>query len=108
VVNARFIKPLDEDLLLESAARTGRLVTVEENVLSGGFGAAVLELLERNGVRDVKVRRVGLPDEFVPHGKQELLRSLYHLDAEGIAAECLDFLGELQPERRSPLSWRGA
>ena len=108
VVNARFIKPLDEDLLLETAARTGRLVTVEENVLSGGFGAAVLELLERNGVRDVKVRRVGLPDEFVPHGKQELLRSLYHLDAAGIAAECLDFLAELQPEHPSPLSWRGA
>ena len=108
VVNARFVKPLDEQLVLESAVRTGRLVTVEENVLSGGFGAAVLELLERRGARDVNVRRLGLPDEFVPHGKQELLRSVYRLDAEGIDRECLDFLAELQPERRSPLSLRGA
>ncbi len=108
VVNARFVKPLDEQLVLESATLTGRLITVEENVLSGGFGAAVLELLERNGVRDVKVRRLGLPDEFVPHGRQELLRSLYRLDAAGIARDCLDFLGEFRPEHRSPLSLRGA
>ena len=108
VVNARFVKPLDEELVLESATRTGKLVTVEENVLSGGFGAAVLGLLERRGARDVGVRRLGLPDEFVPHGRQELLRSVYHLDAEGIARDCLDFLAGLQSEHRSPLSLRGA
>ncbi|HXZ94790.1 MAG TPA: transketolase C-terminal domain-containing protein, partial [Dehalococcoidia bacterium] len=73
-----------------------RVVTVEENVLSGGFGAAVLELLEKAGASDVKVKRLGIPDEFVTHGKQDLLRSLYHLDADGIAEECVDFLAQVQ------------
>ncbi|MDH4300007.1 MAG: 1-deoxy-D-xylulose-5-phosphate synthase, partial [Dehalococcoidia bacterium] len=71
---------------------------VEENVLSGGFGAAVLELLEKAAASDVKVKRLGIPDEFVTHGKQDLLRSLYHLDAPGIARECVDFLARVQAE----------
>jgi 1-deoxy-D-xylulose-5-phosphate synthase len=92
VINARFAKPLDRELILDVANRTKRIVIVEENVLSGGFGAAVLELLERAGASDVKVKRLGIPDEFVTHGKQDFLRSLYHLDAQGIAKECIDFL----------------
>jgi 1-deoxy-D-xylulose-5-phosphate synthase len=98
VINARFAKPLDADLILDVAKRTKRMVTVEENVLSGGFGAAVLELLERAKASDVRVKRLGIPDEFVTHGKQELLRSLYHLDAPGIARECVDFLARIQAE----------
>ncbi|MFO7772547.1 MAG: 1-deoxy-D-xylulose-5-phosphate synthase [Dehalococcoidia bacterium] len=101
VVNARFAKPLDRELVLNVAKRTRKMVIVEENVLSGGFGAAVLELLEGAGVSDVKVKRLGIPDEFVPHGKQDLLRSLYRLDAPGIARECVDFLAQIQvtPQR---------
>jgi 1-deoxy-D-xylulose-5-phosphate synthase len=72
------------------------MVVVEENILSGGFGAAVLELLERAEISDVKVRRLGIPNEFVTHGRQELLRSLYHLDASGIARECADFLSQIR------------
>ncbi len=92
VINARFARPLDADLILEAANRTKKVVIAEENVLSGGFGTAVLELLEKAQASDVKVRRIGIPDEFVTHGKQDFLRSLYHLDGPGIATECADFL----------------
>ena len=98
VINARFAKPLDTELILDVASHTKKMVIVEENVLSGGFGAAVLELLEQAGVSDVKVKRLGIPDEFVTHGKQDFLRSLYHLDAPGIAKECVDFLAHIQTE----------
>jgi len=96
VVNARFAKPLDTELILDAANRTKNMVIVEENVLSGGFGAAVLELLEKAGVSGIKVKRLGIPDEFVTHGKQDFLRSLYHLDAQGIARECIDFLAQIR------------
>ena len=92
VINARFARPLDAELILEAANRTKKVVIAEENVLSGGFGTAVLELLEKAQASDVKVRRIGIPDEFVTHGKQDFLRSLYHLDGPGIARECADFL----------------
>jgi len=96
VINARFAKPLDEELILNVGNYTKRMVIVEENILSGGFGAAVLELLEKAEASDVKVRRLGIPDEFVTHGKQDFLRSLYQLDAPGIAKECADFLAQVQ------------
>jgi 1-deoxy-D-xylulose-5-phosphate synthase len=96
VINARFAKPLDTELILDVANHTKKMVIVEENVLSGGFGAAVLELLEKAAASDVKVKRLGIPSEFVTHGKQDLLRSYYHLDALGIAKECVDFLAQIQ------------
>jgi 1-deoxy-D-xylulose-5-phosphate synthase len=96
VINARFAKPLDTELILDVANYTKRVVIVEENVLSGGFGAVVLELLEKAEASDVKVKRLGIPDEFVTHGKQDFLRSLYHLDAPGIAKECSDFLAQVR------------
>ncbi len=88
VVNARFIKPLDEELILSVAQRVKRIVTVEENVLSGGFGSAVLECLSRSGLNDVSVRRIGIDDEFVEHGSQSILRKKYFLDEEGIYKVC--------------------
>ncbi len=84
VLDARFIKPLDEALLLAEARRTGVVVTVEENVLAGGFGSAVLELLSDAGV-SVPVVRVGLPDAFIDQGSQSELRARHGLDAAGIA-----------------------
>ena len=98
VINARFVRPLDAELIIDVTNRTKKMVTVEENVLSGGFGAAVLELLAKAEISDVRVKRLGIPDEFVPHGKQEILRSLYHMDALGIARECADFLARIQAE----------
>ncbi len=83
VVNARFVKPLDEELIVKYARKTGRVVTAEEHALQGGFGSAVLECLENNGVA-ARTFRVGLPDKFVEHGTQAILRQKYGLDADGI------------------------
>jgi 1-deoxy-D-xylulose-5-phosphate synthase len=94
VVDPRFAKPLDTELILNAARATKKMVVVEENVLCGGFGATVLDLLQKEGCSDVRVKQLGIPDEFVTHGSQDVLRSLYHLDAPGIAAECLDFLSQ--------------
>ncbi len=84
VVNARFAKPLDGELICELAGRCGAVVTVEENVAAGGFGSGVLELLAAKGV-PAAVEVVGLPDAFVPHGDRAELLRRYRLDAEGIA-----------------------
>ena len=104
VVNARFAKPLDAELILDVANCTKKIIVVEENVLGGGFGAAVLRILEKSSIPSVKVKLLGIPDEFVPHGKQDFLRSLYHLDAQGIARECADFLAHVHPEEQREFS----
>lgn len=92
VINARFIKPLDAELILSQAVSCGRLMTVEENLLQGGFGSAILELLNDNGMHDVLVRRLGIPDRFVEQGSQAQLRKDLGIDAEGIASAALSFL----------------
>lgn len=92
VVNARFIKPLDADLILGQAKATGRIVTVEENVLQGGFGSAVLELLQDNNMAQVRVKRLGIPDQYIEQGTQAQLRKDVGIDAEGIAAAVEAFL----------------
>ena len=84
VVNARFVKPLDDDLICRAALCCRRLITVEENVLMGGFGSAVLEMLQEKGIRDTQVIRLGIPDEFVEHASQAELRKIYGIDREGI------------------------
>lgn len=91
VVNARFVKPLDTDLICSLATQTKRVLTIEENALQGGFGSAVLELLEEKRVRGTKIKRLGIPDVFVEHGTQGELRKKYGIDEEGIfrAAENL-------------------
>ena len=95
VVNARFAKPLDSSLIRDLAYAKKRLVTVEENAIAGGFGSAVLELVQSSGIHDVKVELIGLPDEFVEHGSQAVLRAKYDLDAEGIAKRILSSFSEL-------------
>ena len=89
VVNPIFVKPLDVDLLLEAARGTGRIVTVEENVLAGGFGSAVLEALAEAGLENLPVHRIGMPDSFVEHGTAADQRHKLKLDAEGIAQQVL-------------------
>ena len=84
VVNARFVKPLDEDLLLRWSRKTGRIITIEENVLQGGFGSAVLEMFQEHAFFPASFIRLGLPDAFIPHGPQALLRNLYGIDADAI------------------------
>ena len=98
VVNARFIKPLDGELILTQAKKTGCIVTVEENALLGGFGSAVLELISDAGMTGVRVKRIGLPDAFIEQGTQSQLRANLGLDAAGIAATCQAFLKGCAPE----------
>ena len=86
VINARFVKPLDEECILKSINSTGRLLTVEENVLQGGFGSAVLELMENHGTM-VPVKRIGVPDKFVSHGARDILREQCGLTASNIFKE---------------------
>ncbi len=92
VVNARFIKPLDAELILGQARFTSKIITVEENVIQGGFGSAVLELLHDNGLGHTKVRRLGIADMYVEQGSQAQLRKDVGIDAEGIAASAKAFI----------------
>jgi 1-deoxy-D-xylulose-5-phosphate synthase len=85
-INARFIKPLDEKLLCNTGRLIKKIITVEENVLMGGFGSAVLELFAKEGLSDVTVKTLGIGDMFVEHAAQEELRRMYGLDEEGIMA----------------------
>ena len=84
VVNCRFVKPLDADLILSQAKKIPRIITVEENVLNGGFGSAVIECLIDGGLKDFQVKRIGLPDSFIEHGAQQILRSKYKVDSTAI------------------------
>ena len=86
VVNARFAKPLDDELLLRVARTTGGIITAEENVRAGGFGEAVLDLLADNGLGGSFLDALTMPDKIVDHGPQTTMRAIYQLDAAGIAA----------------------
>jgi len=92
VVDLRFVKPLDASLILDQAQKTGKVLTVEENIVQGGVGSAVLELLAAEGLQ-VETRCMGIPDTFVEQGSQAELRRLYGLDSEGIADMARRFLG---------------
>ncbi len=98
VVNARWVKPLDSELILALAQTKRLIVTVEEAYLAGGFGSAVMECLETNGLLDsVKLVRMGVPDCIVTHGDPKLLLAQYGLDADGIynkVRETIEILDE--------------
>ena len=79
VINSRFVKPLDIELFKKMSARTKFIFTIEEGILEGGFGSAVGEIIDK------PITRIGLPCEFIPHGKREILLEKYGLTAEGIA-----------------------
>ncbi len=99
VINARFVKPLDRELILEWAERTGRVVTVEENALAGGFGSAVIETVLDAG-QSAAFRRIGLEDGFVEQGPPAALRRELGLDGEGIASSCRDFIQGKRARRK--------
>lgn len=107
VINARFVKPLDRDLILEWSRRTGRVITVEENVLMGGFGSAVLELLDSEGLLNghhdeacdeapIEIERIGLPDKFIEHGSQKELRKHYGLTVDDIYESARSMVGKVR------------
>ncbi len=85
VANARFAKPIDRELIRLAAERAGFILTVEENVLAGGFGSRVAEFLEQEGLRSIELLRMGLPDVFIKHGAREVLLEELGLTSRGIA-----------------------
>lgn len=94
VTNARFIKPVDRELILSVAARIPKIITIEENALEGGFGSAVLECISDAGLTNVWVKRLGIPDVFVEQGTPAGLRAKYRIDEEGIFLTALSMIRE--------------
>ncbi len=93
VVNARFVKPLDKELIQSLALRIGRIMTIEEHVINGGFGSAVTEMIaESEDLSDIKIKLVGLPDQFIEHGDQKILLSKHGLTPEAIAQSAMQML----------------
>ncbi len=93
LVDMRFVKPLDEALILELAASHEALITLEEGAIKGGAGSGVIEYLMAKRVL-VPVLNIGLPDEFIPQGTQDEIRQDYLLDAKGIQQQITDWLAQ--------------
>ncbi len=91
LINGRFVKPLDVDMLQAITKKVDKIVTVEENTLLGGFGSAIIEYCSKIGSR-VKIHCIGLPDEFIEHGSRQILLETAGLDAGGITAKVLSIL----------------
>lgn len=94
VINPRFIKPLDEELIVSHAQRCGHVITIEDNALAGGFGSAVLELLSRRGLHEVHTSCLGYEDSFIEHGPQRQLWKQNGIDTPGIIRSALRLLGK--------------
>ena len=92
VINGRFIKPLDDELILKYCKPFAKIITVEEGSLAGGFGSAIMERAQQLGLRETEFHRIGIPDEYVHHGSQDVLRAHYDLHADGIARRVREFL----------------
>ena len=84
VINARFVKPLDTATILPLAERIGKVITIEDGVIMGGFGSAVLEAIAAAGIKDVQIRNLGIPDEFIEHGDIQHLYALCQCDADAV------------------------
>jgi len=95
VAHARFAKPLDVALVTNLLEASPRLLTLEEHLVQAGFGSAVLEAVHANGLPAAGVRTHGVPDTFVEHSPQSLQRSLYKVDAPGVAEKVLELYPEL-------------
>ena len=97
VINTRFVKPLDENMILASAKKTKNVVTIEDNILSGGFGSAVLQLINNNEMKDVSVKMFGYPDKFINQGSMDEIEKLYGLDYQSITD---NILKEFKPNEK--------
>jgi len=100
VVNARFVKPLDKNLFRDLFTRIPRIITVEDHVTAGGFGSAVVEMLADEGLTGVEVRRLGVPDRFIPHGTQDELRKICGFDKDAIAQATLQMARRAKKKSR--------
>lgn len=86
IINVRFLKPLDKETILNSARKTKKIITIEDGLLKGGLGTAVIETINSSNIKDVKVKTFGYDDCFVKHGSVEELEKEYKLDAKSIVS----------------------
>ncbi|MFH2093936.1 MAG: 1-deoxy-D-xylulose-5-phosphate synthase [Pseudomonadota bacterium] len=93
VINARFVKPMDTDLIVEYSKKINQIITVEEHVLDGGFGSAVMEVLLDSGVSSIELKRIGIQNTFVEHGPQDVLQKEYGIDYSAIVNAALKMKG---------------
>lgn len=92
VINARFLKPLDNETIKESINKTKNVITIEDNIIEGGLATKVIELIQNESLQDINVKAIGYPDKFIKHGTTEELEKIYGLDAENIANDILKTL----------------
>ena len=85
IINARFLKPKDKETILKSITKTKNVITIEDNILDGGLGSKVEDILSEEGLTDIKLKKFGYPDEFIKHGSVGEIEKKYGLDAETIA-----------------------
>jgi 1-deoxy-D-xylulose-5-phosphate synthase len=93
LINSRFIKPLDEDMIIKSATKTRRVITLEDNSVIGGLGSGVAECFAKEDIINIKLKMLGLPDKFVEHGSRNQIFEKYGLTVEKITLETLQFCG---------------
>jgi 1-deoxy-D-xylulose-5-phosphate synthase len=94
VINPRFVRPLDDALICAWASRTGKVITIEDNVKKGGFGSAILELFAQHNLWGIQTKVLGLPDKFMEHGTQAQLQHKGNIDAPAIIVEALGLCGK--------------
>lgn len=87
VINARFLKPLDENRILESINKTKKVITIEDNIIRGGLGSKLEELIVKYGLQNIEFKKYGYPDEFIKHGSTSEIENKYGLTAEKIAGD---------------------
>ncbi len=89
VINARFLKPIDEETIIKSITKTRNVITIEDNIIEGGLGTVVSELIIKDNLTDIKMKKFGYPDEFIKHATPSEIEKKYGLDAETIAKYCM-------------------
>lgn len=94
LINVRFLKPLDSDLILKSIRKTKKIITIEDNILEGGLASSIKELLVDNKIKDTKMKNFGYPNVFVKHGTVEEIEKLYGLDIDNIFKETKELINE--------------
>jgi len=94
VINARFLKPLDDENIINSVRKTKRIITIEDNIVYGGLGSSILQKLTEQDIKDIKIKILGYPNEYIKQGKVEQIEEKYGLDKNGILQECLKITKE--------------
>ncbi len=92
VINVRYVKPIDRDMVINYGRETGSLITLEEGILEGGFGSRLLRIINDSGLEDIEVKTMGIPDQFIEHGNRDILLQEYGLTVEKTVNNALELM----------------